>query len=46
VGYYIVGDSMIEREGDPIVGLINGLGIAFLFWAALFLLVQIIRAVI
>ena len=36
---------MIERENDPIAGIINGLGFAFLFWTTAFIVIQIIRAI-
>lgn len=34
---------MIQREDDPITGVLNGLGIAFLFWGFIFIAIAVIR---
>jgi hypothetical protein len=34
---------MIERENDPITGILNGLGIAFILWGIIFLTIAVIR---
>lgn len=35
--------KVIERDNDPIAGILNGLGMAFILWGFIFITIAVIR---